>query len=364
MLHCLAGVLAGVLAVNAMGATTVAGNTERIENMNAGAATILETDVIAELKEKTDSENVVEMAEAVSRTMAEKDVPAEEDKEQSGPVMAKVSNSLNVRAEADEASEKVGLLYADCGGEILKRENGWTKLQSGDLVGWAKDEYLVFGEDAEKLAEEVGNLIMTIDADALRIRKEPGEDAGIYGVYTQDDIIEPIEDLGGWISVAYNNEIGYVSSDYVSTEFKIDSGETMEVILAREKAEAERKAKLRKNQGAVAVEAADDVLLAALIYCEAGNQPYEGQLAVGAVVMNRVRSGAYPNTVPGVIYASGQFTPALNGKVARTVERGVPASCLQAAQEAIAGATTVGGATHFRRAGYRDGIVIGAHVFW
>ncbi len=54
-------------------------------------------------------------------------------------------------------------------------------------------------------------------------------------------------------------------------------------------------------------------LLAALIYCEAGNQPYEGQVAVGAVVMNRVRSGSYPNTISEVIYQSGQFGPAMTG---------------------------------------------------
>ena len=80
--------------------------------------------------------------------------------------------------------------------------------------------------------------------------------------------------------------------------------------------------------------------------------------------MNRVRSGGYPNTISGVIYASGQFTPALNGKVAKRVEAGVRPSCLQAAQEAIAGVSNVGGATHFRRAGNHDGQIIGSHVFW
>ena len=64
------------------------------------------------------------------------------------------------------------------------------------------------------------------------------------------------------------------------------------------------------------------MLLAALIQCEAGEEPYEGQVAVGAVVMNRVRSGAYPNTVKGVIYASGQFTPAGSGQVGRVVASG------------------------------------------
>ena len=94
-------------------------------------------------------------------------------------------------------------------------------------------------------------------------------------------------------------------------------------------------------------------------------QLYEGQLAVGAVVMNRVRSGAYPSSIHGVIYASGQFTPALNGKVNTVYESGkINASCIKAAEEAISGVSNVGDLTHFRRNNGRDGIVIGNHVFY
>ena len=136
--------------------------------------------------------------------------------------------------------------------------------------------------------------------------------------------------------------------------------------LAAQKQKKEKAAQAEKEANKAAALAADDsVLLAALIQCEAGEEPYEGQVAVGAVVMNRVRSGAYPNTVKGVIYASGQFTPAGSGQVGRVVASGkIKASCLQAAQEAMAGSTPVGIATHFRRAGSREGIVIGHHVFW
>lgn len=368
LLQCLTVLIAGVMASTSMGTTTMAGNTDKLESMNAGAATILETDIIAALKEEKVSESTDSVIETVSQNTVQEETDAEDgesDHEQSGLVMAKVNNALNVRAEADENSKKVGLVYADCGGEILERANGWTKLQSGALVGWAKDEYLAFGEEAEQMAAEVGTMMLTIEADALRIRKEPSEDAKVYGIYAQGDEVEVVEELGDWIAIAYEDEIGYVSAEHVSTHFVVDSGETMEVIEAREKEEAERKAKLKENRGAVVVDAPDELLLAALIQCESGNQPYEGQLAVGAVVMNRVKSPAYPNTVSGVIYASGQFTPALNGKVARVLQSGnIFPSCIQAAREAIAGATTVGGATHFRRAGYREGIVIADHVFW
>lgn len=289
----------------------------------------------------------------------------EAQKKETDLVMADVQNALNVRAEADEESEKVGLLYRDCGGRILERKDGWTKLQSGGVIGWAKDDYLLFNDDAKRMAEEVGNLIVTIETDALRVRKEPSTDAGIYVVMAQDDelnVIEVVDD--DWISVEYEDEIGYVSSEYVNMDFHIDAGETIAAIKAREKTEAEAKAKLTADQGAVVVGADDTRLLASLIYCEAGNQGYEGQLAVGAAVMNRVRSGAYPNSVTGVIYASGQFPPALNGKVARAYSGSIPESCIKAAQETINGATNIGTATHFKRAGVHDGVVIGDHVFW
>ncbi len=85
---------------------------------------------------------------------------------------------------------------------------------------------------------------------------------------------------------------------------------------------------------------------------------------MGAVVMNPVRSGAYPSTLYGVIYASGQFSPAGSGKVDARIAKGVKSSCLKAATEALNGVSNVGSATHFRRTGSHAGIEIGGHVFW
>lgn len=332
-----------------------AGTQSYMDSLNAGISEILDSgmdsDNTGAIEELT---QIVEAAEAELET-------------ESDLVMANVQMALNVRAEATEESDKVGLLYKDCGGRILERQDGWTKIKSGELVGWASDEYLLFDEDAEAMANEVGNLIVTIETDTLRLRKEPSTNSEIFVLLAQDDELEVVEVLNDdWIGVSYEGEQGYVSADYVALDFHIDQGETIEAIKKREAAEAEakRKAALTANQGAVIVGADDTRLLAALIYCEAGWESYEGKLAVGAVVMNRVRSGAYPSTISGVIYASGQFTPALNGKVARVYNSDIPESCFQAAREAIGGATNVGGATHFRVAGNHDGLIIDHQVFW
>lgn len=372
LLRRLTGMLMGVAAFGLLQVNAIAGSTESLQSVHAGGAEILDADLAVEsVKSSTATET-----EAASRNTEKSESgdtsSDEDDAEESNLVMANVENAVNVRKEASEDSDRVGMLYSDCGGEILERRNGWTKLKSGNVTGWTKDEYLLFGEEAEAMAQDLGNLVATIEAETLRIRMEPESDAGVWGLIGKNDKLKALEVIDDeWVSVEYEGDIGYVSAEYTKVDFVIDAGETIEEIRKREEKELEEKrkadaakAKQTENRGAVPVGASDEELLAALIQCEAGNQPYEGQLAVGAVVMNRVRSGGYPNTISGVIYASGQFTPAGNGKVAKRLESGVRDSCLQAAREAIAGASNVGGATHFRRAGNHDGLIIGSHVFW
>lgn len=104
-------------------------------------------------------------------------------------------------------------------------------------------------------------------------------------------------------------------------------------------------------------------LLAALIYCEAGNQSRDGKVAVGAVVLNRVASGSFANSISGVIYESGQFTPAMTGWLDQVVASGAPSDCYEAAQAALNGENPVGSALYFN-VGSGRGIQIGAHQFY
>ena len=100
---------------------------------------------------------------------------------------------------------------------------------------------------------------------------------------------------------------------------------------------------------------ADLRLLSALIYCEAGGEAYNGKLAVGIVVMNRVRVSAFPDSVKSVIYQRYQFGPATNGSLNRALaeyDNGKfnsqnEKACVRAAKEALSGARniTIGGKT-------------------
>ena len=338
-----------------------------IEQLNAGAAVLVDVDVAMNDAELTTLVRKQTSDIAPIHAMDEKDT-------ESTLVMAKVNQYVNIRKEPNQDSEKVGVLYKDCGGDILQRQDSWTKIQSGDVTGWVSDDYLYFGEEAQKEAKEVGILTAYSETETLRVRKEASLDSGVLGLLAMGEAVEAIEEDGDWVSINYEGETGYVAAEYVKVEFDLDTAESVEAIQAREAAEkeaaraqaaAEREATRKQQKEAVLTSASELNILAALVQCEAGGESYEGQLAVASVVMNRVRCGAYPNTITDVIYASGQFSPANSTKMNNLALSGnIKASCLQAAQEAINGNCNIGDALHFRRAGNKDGIIIGNHVFW
>lgn len=323
--------------------------------LSAGAAVLLNMDITMA------DEEIVELVKSnITEAISVKTLTKKED---STLVMAKVNEYVNIREEADQDSKKLGVLYKDCGGHIVESEGDWTKIQSGDVTGWVKNEYLYFGEEAQELAKEVGILTAYSQTETLRVRKEPGLDAGVLGLLSEGEAVEAIAEQDEWVEVSYEGTTGYVSAEYVKVEFDLDVAESMEEILAREAAEKEAKRNAQKE--AVLATASELDILAALIQCEAGSELYDGQIAVGAVVMNRVRSGGYPNTITDVIYASGQFTPASTGRLNSLILSGnIKESCRQAAQAVVSGTCNVGDALHFRRVGTKEGIIIGNHVFW
>lgn len=129
--------------------------------------------------------------------------------------------------------------------------------------------------------------------------------------------------------------------------------------------EAIKQQEQEDTSGVVYVPTDSDLyLLGAIIQCESDGEPYEGKLAVGSVVLNRVKSSYFPNTISGVIYQSGQFSPVASGRLAYRLEAGVNGACLQAAQEVLNGNITLNCLYFRRNNGIIQGTVIGNHVFY
>ena len=91
--------------------------------------------------------------------------------------------------------------------------------------------------------------------------------------------------------------------------------------------------------------ASDIQLMARAINGEARGEPYEGQVAVGAVILNRVKSSQFPNTIAGVIYQSGAFTAVSDGQINVPIEEG--STVYKAAKDAMNGWDPTGGCIYY-----------------
>lgn len=285
-------------------------------------------------------------------------------------VMAKVEESVSIRAEASTESAMVGKLFKGNAADILEKAEAWTKIQSGEVIGWVSNDYLAFGQEAAERAKTDVKKIATVMTQTLKVRDEASTDANVVDLIGFGEQIEVGNEKDGWLEILYSDgEVDYISADYVDVSYNYGQAKSMAQIEAEEaeRRALEEKQKRTKNLGAIAATNDETILLAALIQAEGGNQPYEGQVAIGAVVMNRVRSKAFPNSIQAVISAPGQFGPAATGKVASIMAKGPKASCIKAAKAAINGETTVGTMKYFKNAKYSVSgahIVIGDHVFY
>lgn len=319
----------------------------------------------------------------------------EEEKLWSSRLMVDVEGFLYIRNQPNEGASIEGKLYKGGVADIIEDLSGWYHITSGSVEGYVKAEYCVTGQAAYELAQSDGNMVATVLIDGLRVRKKPSQQATVIGSANKGDTLtldSTVESPYGWVAVTVNGNKGYVAEKFVNVEESLREAVSIEeeqaAIRQQQEEEAARQAAAKQAaQEAAAKEAAqqaaqtaapevtqnesvaasvdDATLLAAIIQCEAGGECYEGQVAVGAVVMNRVRSGSYPSTISEVVYQKGQFSPAGSGKLANVLSSGVSSSCMQAAQEALAGTDNTGGALFFRRASSgHAGYVIGNHVFY
>lgn len=345
---------------------------EKAETETVAAASKSETEV-ATVASKSEAQSAAEKAaeESMSKT----------EQEWQDKVMADVEDSLSIRAKADADAEIVGKLYPTSVATVVKEGKTWTKIESGSVKGYVKNDYLLFGSDAYSNAKKVCKKYAFVQTNGLRVRSEADEDATVLTTADKGDKLlynSKAEKVDGWVAVKVKAGNGYVSADFVKVKLGITDAVSIEEEIAAQKAKEATEAKAAAatstsssssssaTQNAPTSASVDDAtLLAAIIQCEAGSECYEGKVAVGAVVLNRVRSGGYPNTISGVIYQSGQFGPVSNGSLARVLASGnISSSCRQAAADALAGSDPTGGKLSFHRADGSSGVVIGNHVFY
>lgn len=260
----------------------------------------------------------------------------------SGIGVIDAKDMLDIHAEANTASAVIGQVMEDGHVAILAKYNDWVQIQAGEIAGWVPAENLVETEISNEEA---------VAANEQVIAERTGETASEDEFFAEEEVQQDeTAALQAEASEAAQNEIEEVQAAEEA---------------ARIEAEAQAKAAAEEAAQTAAISAEELKLLANIIYCEAGSESYVGKVAVGNVIMNRVKSASQPNTITEVVYAKGQFSPVRNGSLQRALSSDkADAACYQAAIEALAGAQPVGDKLFFRRNNGRSGQVIGHHVFY
>jgi len=318
-------------------------------------------------------DNKKDSTEKKEKKAEEKD-QSEKQKKWANKLIADVDDYLNIRSASNEGSKVVGKLRKGDVAKVIKKGKIWTKIKSGSVTGYVHNEYCLYGSKAYKLAKKICNTYATVKADGLRIRKQANKDATVLEAAFKGDklvVNTKAKPKDGWVIVNFDDQKGFVADEYVKVSLgseAISIEEEKAQIAASQKVTPSSSSSPSSNSTAASssqsVSSSDLTLLSAIIFCEAGGESYSGQVAVGAVVMNRVKSSSFPNSISGVVYQSGQFSPVANGALARALSNGNYQHCISAAQAALAGNDNTGGAKFFHRANGAAGLIIGNHVFY
>ena len=323
----------------------------------------------------------------------------------SGIGVIDAKDMLDIHAEANRASAVVGQVMDDGHVAILAKYNDWVQIQAGEIAGWVPAENLVETEISNEEAVAANEQVIaertgaTASEDEFFAEEEVQQDetAALQAEASEaaQNEIEEVQAAEEAARIEAEAQAKAAAEEAAQLEAEAQAKAAAEEAArleaeaqakaaeeaARLEAEAQAKAAAEEaariaaeaQQAALAAQAAQTAaisaeelkLLANIIYCEAGSESYVGKVAVGNVIMNRVKSASQPNTITEVVYAKGQFSPVRNGSLQRALSSDkADAACYQAAIEALAGAQPVGGKLFFRRNNGRSGQVIGHHVFY
>lgn len=141
--------------------------------------------------------------------------------------IATAEGNLNVRQAPDTSSAIVGKMPEHAGCEVLEVAGDWIKISSGNVTGYVLGSYLLTGEEAKALADQVAREMATVNTTTLNVRTQPNTQCSILAQMGQGEELEVLEKLDGWVKVAVDTDEGYVSTDYVTVAVVLPKAHTL-----------------------------------------------------------------------------------------------------------------------------------------
>ncbi len=294
------------------------------------------------------------------------------------------SDFVNIREAASTESEILGKLYKDSAAKILKTQDEWYYVESGSVRGYVSSEFIKTHISDAELIEHYGEQSIQVDTDGLNVRKDRDKTSDRLDVVYRGEVYPVLETDEEWvkINIPDNKITGYVLREYVemTVKFKkaISKEEEAELLQLQAEERAKEETTIKQQEG-VDYTNSELKLLTCLVHAEAGTQSYEGKLAVANIVLNRMKSSKYPDSMKSVIYQPGQFSVARSGSLEKQLNN-YDNYCswsqklsIKAAKAALTGSNNIGSRLYFHsyhsavRKGYnkkKSAVKIDDQLFW
>lgn len=177
--------------------------------------------------------DTTDVAEVTTEVVTEKPVEAElAEKEvqlESDQVVANIDSYLNIRMEPSEEAEVVGKFYRGNVGTVVEKGDEWSVVASGNAYGYVNNDYLLFGEAAEAYIEDNCDQVAKVATETLNVREEESTESDILTLTDEGSTFTILGNENGWVKVALDEEqVGYVSSDYVYIDYVYETAVTID----------------------------------------------------------------------------------------------------------------------------------------
>ena len=362
--------------------TAQSSNATNVTNITAEAAT-----GAASAKKATNNDTTKDTSKASEEDSNKGKVNQEEEEPEAlysdiGISVAK--DYVNIRKSPSTDSEVLGKLYRNSAATVISTKGDWYYVESGSVTGYIKSEFLKTGISDDELIKKYSKQKAIVEVDGLNVRKECSTESSKLTVVYQNEKYPVLKQNGEWLKINIEDEniSGYVKSEFVdiivSFEDAVSKEEEQKILQLEKEAQAKKETEVKQGSS-VSYTKEDLMLLACLVHSEAGTQSYEGKLAVANVVLNRIKSSKFPNTLKAVIYQSGQFSVAASGSLSKQLNNYSNYSSnsqllsIKAAKAALEGANNIGSRLYFhsyqaaKRKGYTsksNSVKLGDHLFW
>ena len=151
------------------------------------------------------------------------------------------TTTLNIRKTGSTNAKIIGKMKKGNIATVLKKGSEWSKVRSGNVTGYVKNQYLVFGDEIENFAKENVKKVAKVQTETLRVRKKASTDSKIVTLVSEDDKLKVKNQSGDWVKVKVDGETGYVSKDYAKVTYSFGKAKSMKEIQAEQEAKEAKK---------------------------------------------------------------------------------------------------------------------------